>query len=93
MSDSYDSKEETMTIHPFEQAGLGMAPFRFVGLTESVYVSAPGAPAQPGTSCDFCGIGIRYVCLIESQDRKQFKVGCDCVRKLERIDNCLLNEV
>ena len=31
--------------HPFERAGLGLAPFRFVGMVEKVYVSCPGAPA------------------------------------------------
>lgn len=84
---------ETATIHPFEQAGLGMAPFRFLSLTQSIYVSAPGEPELPGTTCDYCGTAIKNVCNIESHDRRRAKVGCDCIRKLDRADNRLINEM
>ena len=68
-------------MHPFEKAGLGYAPFRFVGMTEATYQACSGAPIQPGASCDYCGQGIRYVCIIKSADGREFRVGCDCVRK------------
>ena len=74
-------------IHPFEMANLGKAPFFFDGMEEKVYVACPGAPAQPGSTCDYCGQGIRYVCWIKSSDGKSFKVGCDCVLKLNRESN------
>lgn len=67
--------------HVFERSGLGLAPFRFVGFSKMVYQACPDAPIQPGTSCDYCGTGIMYVCHIKSADSKQFKVGCDCVNK------------
>lgn len=78
------------TIHPFEAAGLGQSPFRFLGISEKVYVACLGAPEQPGGTCDYCGTGIRYCCHIRSADKKEFVVGCDCVRKLDREDNKLL---
>ena len=87
----------TTTIHPFEAAGLGKAPFRFVGMTEERgpikrvgadgAVLEIGAPGQPMGTCDYCGQGIALVCAIESADGKRFKVGSDCVLKVCRADN------
>lgn len=68
-------------VHVFERAGLGLAPFRFVGFYTAKFQACPGALVQPGTSCDYCGTGIMYVCRIKSADGKFFKVGCDCVAK------------
>ncbi len=64
----------------FERAGMGLAPFRLLGIEAKVYVSHPGATPQPGGTCDFCGTGIRYVFRIRSADGKEYGVGCDCVR-------------
>ena len=83
----------TQTIHPFELAGLGLAPFHLVGFSEKVFCPCPGAPSKAGGTCDYCGTGIRYCCHIRSADRKEFVVGCDCVRKLIRADNQLIGEV
>jgi hypothetical protein len=69
------------TMHPFEAAGLGQAPFRFIGMVEKTYQACQGAPVQPGASCDYCGQGIRYVFQVKSADGKSFGVGCDCIRK------------
>src|SRR6185369_3607718 len=69
------------TMHPFEKAGLGLAPFRCVGVYKNAYQACPGAPIQAGGSCDFCGTGIMYEYKILSSDGKGFKVGCDCVAK------------
>lgn len=73
--------------HPFERAGLGKAPFRCIGVFESVYQACPGAPIQPAGTCQYCGMGIRYCCRVQSADRKTFVVGCDCVMKLDRESN------
>lgn len=71
----------TKMTHVFETAGLGVAPFRFVRSYESKYQACPGAPVQPGSSCDFCATAIMTVCVILSADGREFKVGCDCVEK------------
>lgn len=73
---------DNTAVHPWERACLGRAPFRFTGMTESVYQACQGAPIQPGSSCDYCGNGIRYVFHIASADGRSFKVGIDCVRKV-----------
>ena len=70
-------------VHVFESAGLGLAPFRLDGFSESKFQAAPGAPVQPGSTCDYCGQGIMIVCAIRSADGKRFKVGCDCVAKTD----------
>lgn len=84
------------SVHPFEEAGLGLAPFRFVGMRE---VRGPllvmvdgvefqvGAPGQPMGTCAYCGQGIAVCCDISSADGKRFTVGSDCVAKVEREDN------
>ncbi len=68
-------------VHVFERAGLGKAPFRFVGVEVKVYQACPGAPAQPGGSCDYCGQGIKSCYTLRSADGRQFHVGCDCIDK------------
>lgn len=77
---------ENTKIHPFQKAGLGLAPFRFDGVTERVYQACHGAPIQPGSSCDFCGTAIRYEYWILSADNRKSKVGCDCIFKLNQSD-------
>jgi arginine utilization protein RocB len=59
-----------MMIHQFEEAGLGKAPFTYIGY----YVSAG--------SCDFCNTRIVNNFKVQSSDGKQFKVGCDCIEKV-----------
>lgn len=80
------------TLHPFEAAGLGQAPFSFQGIEEKVSDLGNGYTKAGGT-CDFCGTGIRYACHIRSSDARTFVVGMDCARKLDRVDNRLLNDV
>lgn len=75
----------TLDIHPFERAGLGIAPFRCTGVEEKVY----GPCNQPAGTCDYCGNGIKYVYHVRSSDGKEFGVGCDCIRKVDR--ECLLD--
>lgn len=70
------------TVHPFEEAGLGVAPFRCTGHSVAKYQACHGAPIQPGASCDYCGTGIVDVFHVRSSDGRAFKVGCDCVRRV-----------
>jgi len=69
---------ETTTVHKFETAGLGKAPYKFCGVTEHKFQAAPGCPIKAGASCDFCGSSIMFAAQLESADGKRFKVGCDC---------------
>lgn len=68
--------------HKFEEAGLGQAPYDFIQVVDKVYQACQGAPIQPGSSCDYCGTGIRYEYWLRSADAREFKVGCDCVLKV-----------
>lgn len=83
----------TPTMHPFEEAGLGAAPFRCVGVSRRVGPitlengTQVGAPGQPMGSCAYCGTGIADCYHIRSADGKRFVVGCDCVLKISRKDN------
>ncbi len=92
-AETVTSEDLAAVKHPFERAGLGLAPFRFVGVVTKVYVSCPGAPAQPGGCCDYCSNGIKYVYNIRSADGKTFGVGSECVRKIERHDNRLVKTI
>jgi hypothetical protein len=79
--------------HVFEAAGLGTAPFRYVGFRElrgpikimdanGVWQGEEcGAPGQPMGTCKYCGQGIAICCEIVSADGKRFVVGSDCVEK------------
>lgn len=77
--------ETVATIHPFERAGLGKAPYRVTGSYESKYQAIPGdpnCPIQPGSSCDYCAAGIMLVVKVRSADGRDFKVGCDCAGRV-----------
>ena len=69
-------------VHAFEKAGLGQAPFQFLGMHEQWYTPCPGAPSKPGGCCAYCGNGILYVFTVKSADGKTFGVGCDCINKI-----------
>ena len=80
--------------HPWEQCGMGKAPFEYIGTKEEwIKTGDPSNPRLPAGSCDVCGAAIAYQYWIESADGKRFKVGCDCVAKLERSDNCFVSDV
>lgn len=80
------------TVHVYERAGLGLAPFRYLGCEErrgpiksicpvsGVEVSV-GAPGQPMGSCDLCGNGIAFCFMVRSSDGRTFKVGSECINK------------
>lgn len=78
------------TIHAFEQAGLGKAPFRYVGMEyqeisygQAVVGHAGGVPitTKPGGTCAYCGQYIVNMFGVESADGNRFHVGCECIRK------------
>jgi len=70
------------TLHPFERAGLGKAPFVCVAVREN-WFSPPGFPEarKPGGCCNYCSTGILYEYVIKSSDGREFIVGSDCVRR------------
>jgi hypothetical protein len=82
----------TPRLHPWEKAGLGKAPFRWLGVEVKygpIRIARAdgttleiGAPGQPMGSCAFCGQGIAECHSIASADGKEFIVGCDCVRRV-----------
>jgi hypothetical protein len=71
----------TGTMHIFEQAGLGQAPYRFLGIRKVTFQAGYGAPIQPGACCMFCSTGIVYQFWLQSADGKRFFVGSDCIYK------------
>lgn len=75
------SEDEMEPTHVFERAGLGVAPFTFVGCEHKTYQACPGAPIQPGGACAYCGTGIVVHCIIRDANGREFAVGNECVRK------------
>ena len=81
-----------IAIHPFERSGLGKAPFRYLGILhqeinygEAVIGSVGGIPitTHAGGTCDHCGHAIIDMFRVQSVDGKIFKVGCDCINKVD----------
>lgn len=82
-------------LHPFEKAGLGKAPFRYVGMVCQEVVgnervlNGPDAgimvTTKPGGTCDACGHAIVDMYGIESSDGVRSKVGCDCILKVSKV--------
>lgn len=68
-----------VSLHVFERAGLGKAPFRCVGMEEKWHMA--GDHRQPGGSCDYCGNGILHCFAIRGADGRTFVVGSDCVMR------------
>lgn len=67
--------------HTFEAAGLGKAPFKFIGYEEKLHQAAPGEPVKAGGSCQYCFQSVRHAYWIKSADGKKFYVGSECVNK------------
>ena len=67
--------------HVFERAGLGKAPFKYLGYEHKTYQACPGAPIQVGGSCDYCCTGITNMFYFQSADGKRFKVGSECAKR------------
>jgi len=90
MTKAGDANMTTATIHKFQEAGLGVAPFRIVGVHEArgpisrvvngVQVQI-GAPGQPMGTCQYCGQGIAEVWTVRDRKGTRFTVGSTCVNK------------
>lgn len=74
-------RDQIDAIHAFEKAGLGKAPFQYLGSERKTYQACHGAPVQPGGACAYCGTGIVDCCNLISADGKRFHVGNVCVYK------------
>ena len=79
-------------LHPFEAAGLGRAPFRVVRLETREDRASDNAERKSAgkmytdnhcTSCDYCSTAIYNAYHIRSADGRTFKVGCDCLKKVD----------
>ena len=60
------------SIHAFELAGLGQAPYRFIGEIDL---------GRACDHCQFCGHLIRYQEIIRDKNNNQFVVGNECIYK------------
>lgn len=84
-----DANMDKVKIHPFEEAGLGKAPFECVGVVRKIGPlqvgpdSFAGAPGQPMGTCAYCFTGIAECCQIKSADGQSFEVGNVCVGKTD----------
>lgn len=71
--------KDLVSKHVFEEAGLGKAPFRFMGISQNLFKA--GDAVKPGGTCDYCGTGILHEYKIVSADNKSFVVGSNCILK------------
>jgi hypothetical protein len=90
MENTTQTETTAAPVHAFEAAGLGKAPFKYVGAIKQdiaygeAVVSREGGilvTTKRGGSCDFCGTYIVNMFRIKSADGRTFKVGEDCVLK------------
>jgi hypothetical protein len=82
--------DQTLTAHPFELAGMGVGPFRFVGMVSIPSPSLPRSLENGCGTCANCGQAITNVCIIENAQGDKYGVGTDCVLKTD--DPCLGNK-
>ena len=82
MTTLYQSRTGQPKIHPYEQRGLGTAPYRFVGVRKNVYSPVPEVQ-QPGGTCSYCGTGILFEFCIRSSEGKEYTIGSECIRKVD----------
>ena len=80
-------------LHPFEACGLGKAPYTYVGHEAKVFHAAPGAPGQPGGSCQYCFTAIVDHYYLRSADGQVFHVGSECIKKASRPGDRVLSDV
>jgi hypothetical protein len=91
-----NTSSSELKAHPFELAGLGTGPYRFVGM-----VSIPGpslAEANPEAynnalrelprdlvggcgTCSCCGMAIMNICIVVNGQGQRYGIGSDCVLK------------
>jgi hypothetical protein len=88
------------TAHPWERAGLGKAPFFYLGVSEKrgpIVIEQRdgttltiGSPGQPMGTCAYCLQGIVECHHVRSADGKKFTVGCDCIARVHGDDRAPL---
>lgn len=82
MSRVKSDNPELIGKHVFEAAGLGIGPFRCIGMVEEAYQACADAPIQPAGTCQYCGACIRYCYIVQGKGGgKAFKVGSDCLTR------------
>jgi hypothetical protein len=84
------------TLHIFEEAGLGHAPYKFMGLyslpspliaetNPDMYnlmlEEIPHTTLGGAGTCSYCGMPIMNLYIIQSLDKETFFVGSECVLK------------
>lgn len=82
-------------VHEWERAGLGPAPYKFVGAVKKLFQAVPGdpdCPVKPGSCCDYCATAIVWEHWFRAADGREFKVGCDCFFRAEH-PKALVSEV
>lgn len=86
------------TIHPFEKAGLGKAPFFCTGIISilssalaeanpKAYMNAIRSLPKGVGYCHLCGMPLTHNYQITSQDGKVFYVGCECLKETKQVHN------
>lgn len=87
--------EPVVGTHRWEVAGLGKAPYRFLGTEDTNAAVDPQTGMRrlgtdkdgithwtsPGGTCAFCGQCIFVLCKFRSADGQEFHVGQDCAQK------------
>jgi hypothetical protein len=83
---------EVTKAHPWEVAGLGKSPFKYIGEVAQALttdgrrvVSNTGGveiSTKPGGTCEYCGAYILNMFRVRSADGREFVVGSDCIGKL-----------
>lgn len=82
-------------LHPFEQSGCGIGPFKFLGMVsiprttlaevnpEAYNNALKALPVLVGGcgTCYHCGMAIMNICIIKDSAGKLFGVGTTCVEK------------
>lgn len=70
-------------LRPMTTATNELERYVVTGITVEKYQACPGAPIQPGSSCDHCGTGIMYVVQLRNvDDGSTMKVGTTCAEKV-----------
>jgi hypothetical protein len=84
--------------HPFELAGMGLGPFRFIGMVQipsaslaehncdaynRALASLPRNLIGGCGTCYNCGQAISNVCIVENSTGQRYGVGSDCVLKTD----------
>lgn len=63
--------------------GIGeRGPWTFHACEDTVYVACPGAPIQPGRTCDRCGQGIQTTVWFVNEAGERIGVGLDCAARV-----------